>query len=252
MTRILLRIAPRVLRAARPVASAALSTLGTYFMVKTAAKATVNTVGAGILSQLRNSLPFTIAVAAFAFIFFASFLGKEILLNKKVSAIIFAAFIAVIATSTPAMRALKTTVYSPSRVIAEQFSKGKKTVTEATEFLGATSDVGVYELAVKLIKNSSSAETKLLKAIVKKNKAFFRKTETKKRLTPIVLEYGSVEVFNLLNKQGFLNIPNEINYKKRFLIGHAALWRTPRKFTREEIDKLRKKLALDQELKEKQ
>ena len=222
-----LRMVGKSGKALKPLAKpagAVLTTLGAYYMLKTATLTIVTTTGRYITDTLATNTTAMILIVSVVFMFGLSFLPKKILLDKRMSVIFLLLFFVIVFTTKPVAQKAKSLLNSKEFFYAEKFDKKEMKLKEIYSHLSVKTDAQKNVFLCTLIKQKRCRESKLMEAVVDDIYGWgIKNTFDKKLITYHVIVYGDIDLFNYLEGKEALDISSSTKYDCKSVFGDKKL-----------------------------
>jgi len=201
-------------RTVLPYAASGVAAYGAYTTVSSMIGSFIKSLGRSVVESLSTSPYFIMMATGLIFIYAASYLRKKRLLDRKMSAVIVALFVAVMGCSLPVVKHVKRLTFTQERHAAASFAKGEITLDQVERDHRLNNKQAKQAFLVQLIKQGKPEDVVLAKALVSKYNGYLSTSFDKEAVTIACIKYGSLSMFNYLHKQGLLELNKPLELGK--------------------------------------
>ena len=200
----------RAAAAAAPHLARTATAYGFYVLAKELIRGLVEGLGRAVIESVSGS-PYVIVTMTFlVFMYAASFLSKQSLLNRKVSAAIVCMFLITLASSKTVMREVKQNIYTSKFMCARSFTKGERNLKQVYRDNNVYTGCDKNKFALALLKAATPEELELFKAVINEGCGYFSSPFNTKQLTHHCIVYADADTFIFLKRKGLLELNDPI------------------------------------------
>ena len=222
-----LKLIGRSGKALKPLAKpagAALTTIGAYYVLKTATLTVITSTGRYITDTLSTNATAVILIVSVIFMFGLSFLPKRVLLDKKISAMFLLLFCTIVVTTKPVAKKAKSLLNSKEFFYAKKFDKKEMNLKEIYSCMNVKTNAQKNNFLCNLIKQKKCQNSTLVEAIVEDIYGWgLRNTFNRKLITYHVILYGDIDLFSYLEGKEALDISSSTKYTYKSVFGDKEL-----------------------------